>query len=57
MSEVMESHRKANGIGNSGEPESAAEGVAADGSAFGCGEDQPFWAGWMGGEVFGEEIG
>jgi hypothetical protein len=41
VAEVVEPHRWADRVCDGGEPEAAAEGVAADGSAFGGGEDQP----------------
>ena len=40
VAKVMESHRRADRVGDGGEPESAAVSVAADGSSFWCGEDQ-----------------
>ena len=57
VAEVVESHRWAHRAGDGGEPESAAEGIAADGSTFGCGEGQPVGAGWMPCEVIGEDLG
>ena len=57
MPQIVEPHRLADGVCDGGEPESAAEGVAADGSAFGCGEDQPVGAGRVVGEVLVDDVG
>ena len=40
VAEVVEPHGLADRVCDGGEPEAAAEGVAADGSAFGSGEDK-----------------
>jgi len=40
MAEVVEPHRLADRIVDGGEPDTGAEGAAADGTAFGGGEDQ-----------------
>ena len=57
VTEVMEPHRLTYGVVDGWEPESAAERVAADGSAFGSGEDQPVGPGRVVGEVLVDDLG
>jgi hypothetical protein len=57
VTEVMEPHRLTDRVVDGWEPESAAECVATDGSAFGCGEHQPVGAGRVVAEVLVDQVG
>jgi len=57
VAEVVEPHGLADRVCNGGEPEAAAERVAADGSAFGGGEDQAVGSGRVVGEVAVDGLG
>ena len=55
--EIVEPHGLTDRVRDGGEPDAVTERVAPDGSAFGCGEDQPVRSGGMVVEVLVDDVG